>query len=79
MSHIVINWNALLRAAGVSIAIGVTLICVFTVGVLGYVRIDDPDATPQRRSSGFVLAGAALAVIASAAMFGVYLLIPSLH
>ena len=79
MSHIVINWTNLLRAAAFSLAIGVALITVFTVGVLGYARIDDPDSTPGRRNSGYVLAGASIIVFASAALFGVYLLIPSLH
>jgi hypothetical protein len=79
MSQISVNWTSLAWAAALSMAIGVTLITVFTVGVLGYDRGIDPHSTQSQRTRGRVLAGTALVICAGAVLFGVYLLIPRLH
>ncbi|MBJ8341273.1 hypothetical protein JGU71_20520 [Antrihabitans sp. YC3-6] len=79
MSQISVNWSSLAWAAALSMAIGLTLITVFTVGVLGYDRGTDPHSTPGQRTGGRVLAGTALAICAAAVLLGVYLLIPRLH
>ena len=82
MSAISIHWSSLAQVAEVSLAFGVGIVAVFTLGVLGLSRAAtarEARSAGGRAVSGFVLAGAAFATCAAATLFGLYLLIPQFH
>jgi len=70
-----IKWADLGQVAEVSLAFGVGIAVVFTLGVLALSRV------PDGRSRAVAVSGAAtaFALCAAAVAYGLYLLIPQFH
>jgi hypothetical protein len=82
MADITIHWSGLVRVAEVSLAFGVGIVAVFALGVLGISRVESARATGASGTTklgGFAVAGVAFLVCATAAVYGLYLLIPQFH
>ena len=85
-----IDWAALVRVAGVSLAFGVGIVAVFSVGLLGATQVvtarsgstapgERAEVPGRGRVQGAVLAAICFAACAAAVLFGLYLLIPQFH
>jgi UPF0716 family protein affecting phage T7 exclusion len=79
-----IEWSALAGVAVVSFAAGVTIVVIFSVGVLASSQGPrSTDDKPESRTSGGVLATAAagLCFLACALIvcYGIYLVVPQFH
>jgi hypothetical protein len=70
-----VKWGELFQVAEVSLAFGVGIAVVFTLGVLGLGRMR------EGRSRAVALSGSAVAfaLCAAAVAYGLYLLIPQFH
>jgi hypothetical protein len=82
MAAITIHWADLIKVAEVSLAFGVGIVAVFALGVLGVSRIESAradEASGSAKVGGYALAGLAFLVCASAAAYGLYLMIPQFH
>jgi len=82
MASISIHWADLFKVAEVSLAFGVGIVVVFALGVIGLSRLDAAragEASTRARIGGVALAGLAFAVCASAALYGLYLIVPQFH
>lgn len=82
MAGIEIHWAGLIKVAEVSLAFGVGIVAVFSLGVLGLAKAESARNAPSgsaARTAGLAVAGAAFAVCAAALGYGLYLLVPQLH
>jgi hypothetical protein len=82
MAAISINWADLAKVAEVSVAFGVGIVAVFALGTLGISRVAtarERQASTATRVSGYLVAGLAFALCATATLYGLYLLIPQFH
>jgi hypothetical protein len=82
MAAIEIHWSGLIKVAEVSLAFGVGIVAVFTVGVLGLSKAEAARTAPSgssARLTGLATAGLAFAVCAAATLYGLYLMIPQFH
>lgn len=80
MAAISISWSDLAKVAEVSLAFSVGIVVVFALGVLGLSRV----AAVRTGRSGsaaaaFTLAGACFAACATAAAYGIWLIVPQFH
>jgi hypothetical protein len=74
MAAIEIKWSELGQVAGVSLAFGVGIVVVFTLGVAAL-----SGGVEGRGASRTAIAAVAFALCAAAAGYGLYLLIPQFH
>jgi hypothetical protein len=80
-----IDWTALGKVAGVSLAFGVGIVVVFSLGLLGLSAAEGrltPGSANTRggsRTGGVAVAGACFLVCAAAVGYGIYLIVPQFH
>jgi hypothetical protein len=83
MAAIEIHWSGLVHVAEISLAFGVGIVAVFTLGVLGLSRAEAArsgrSGSVGRRATGLATAAVAFAGCAAALLYGLYLLIPQFH
>ncbi len=82
MAGIDIHWAGLIKVAEVSLAFGVGIVAVFTLGVLGLAKAETARSAPSgsaARATGLAVAGVAFAACAAALVYGLYLLVPQFH
>jgi hypothetical protein len=82
MAGIDIHWAGLIKVAEVSLAFGVGIVAVFTLGVLGLSKAESARSQPSgspARTAGLAVAGVAFAACAAALGYGLYLLVPQFH
>ncbi|MFH8338447.1 hypothetical protein [Streptomyces sp. AM6-12] len=72
-----IDWSALARVAAVSLGVTVTVVVVFTLGVLGLSRAADRRAGAA--TAARAQAGLCFLVCAVVVGYGIYLIVPQFH
>ncbi|MDN3354051.1 hypothetical protein [Actinomadura sp. DC4] len=72
-----IKWSALGEVALVSLAVGVAIVVIFSVGVLASSLGGADDAPPAR--TGTLAAGLCFLACALIAAYGIYLIVPQFH
>ncbi|MGI8666087.1 MAG: hypothetical protein ACR2N4_08670 [Jatrophihabitans sp.] len=78
-----IDWTALVKVAGVSLAFGVGIVAVFSLGLLGLSQLPAAPAAgaghPARPVGRTLLAGLCFAGCAAAVVYGLWLIVPQFH
>ena len=78
-----IDWAALGKVAGVSLAFGLAVVVLFSVGVVGLSmakgKISDDGTAVAGRGVGSVLAGTCFVVCGAAVLYGLWLIVPQFH
>ncbi|WBO63927.1 hypothetical protein [Streptomyces camelliae] len=72
-----VDWSALGRVAAVSLGVTVAVVVVFTFGVLGLSRAEDPRT--DAGATGRLQAGLCFLACAAVVAYGIYLIVPQFH